>query len=90
VRHVSSDRAGGGHGPRGRRAVPGPGQPRSAGAATARSQDPATAQAPSALTSDLRVVLGEIRAGSVVPGNAMAALNRDAAHADATCGTLHA
>ena len=41
------------------------------------------------LTRDLRTVRGELRAGSVVPGTAMQALNRDAARTDASCGTLH-
>ena len=58
-------------------------------AAADRSRDPATARALSVFTRDLRTVLGELRAGAVVPGGAMAALNRDAARADATCGTLH-
>jgi hypothetical protein len=64
---------------------------RAAGAlqmAAARSQDPAVAHALSALTHDLRTVLGKLHAGAVVPGAALAALNRDAARADAACGTL--
>ena len=58
-------------------------------AAADRSRDPATARALSVLTRDLRTVRGELRAGSVVPGTAMQALNRDAARTDASCGTLH-
>ncbi len=54
-----------------------------------RSQAPATARALSVLTRDLRTVLGELRTGTVVPGTAMQALNRDAARTDAACGTLH-
>jgi hypothetical protein len=65
---------------------------RAAGAlelAVARSRDPATAHALSVLARDLRTVLGKLHAGAVVPGPAMRALNRDAARADAACGTLH-
>jgi len=58
-------------------------------AAADRSRDPAAARALSVLTGDLRTVLGELRAGAVVPGTAMQALNRDAARTDAACGTLH-
>jgi len=58
-------------------------------AAADRSRDPATARALSVLTRDLRTVLGELRTGAVVPGTAMHVLNRDAARADAACGTLH-
>ena len=58
-------------------------------AAADRSRDPATARALSVLTRDLRTVRGELRAGSVVPGTAMQALNRDTARTDASCGTLH-
>jgi hypothetical protein len=58
-------------------------------AAADRSRDPATARALSVLTRDLHTVLGELRTGAVVPGTAMHALNRDAARADAACGTLH-
>jgi hypothetical protein len=54
-----------------------------------RSRDPATAQALSDLTQDLRAVLGELRSGAVVPGREMQALNRAAARTDAACGTLH-
>jgi hypothetical protein len=64
---------------------------RAAGAlelAVARSRDPATAHALSVLARDLRAVLGKLHAGAVVPGPAMQALNRDAARADAACGTL--
>ena len=58
-------------------------------AAADRSRDPATARALSVLTRDLRRVRAELRTGAVVPGTAMQALNRDAARADAACGTLH-
>jgi hypothetical protein len=58
-------------------------------AAVSRSRDPATAQALSALTRDLRTVLGDIHTGAVVPTHAMTALNSDAARADTACGTLH-
>jgi hypothetical protein len=57
--------------------------------AVARSRNPATAHALSMLARDLRTVLGELHAGAVIPAHAMAALNRDAARADAACGTLH-
>jgi hypothetical protein len=57
--------------------------------AASQSRDPAAAQALSALTGDLRTVLGEIRGGAVVPAHAMTALNRDAASLDTACGTLH-
>ena len=56
--------------------------------AAARSRDPAVAHALSVLTHDLRTVLGKLHEGVVVPGLAMEALNRDAARADAACGTL--
>ena len=58
-------------------------------AASDRSRDPATAQALSVLTHDLRAVLDDLHTGAVVPRSAMDALNRDAAHVDAACGTLH-
>ena len=64
---------------------------RAAGAlqlAVARSRDPAVVRALSVLTHDLRTVLGKLHEGVVVPGLAMEALNRDAARADAACGTL--
>ena len=54
-----------------------------------RSRDPATARALTVLTRDLRTVLNDLHTGAVVPGSAMQALNRDAAHADAACGTIH-
>jgi len=57
--------------------------------AASQSRNTATAQALSELTGDLRTVLGEIRSGAVVPAHAMTALNRDAAHLDTACGTLH-
>jgi hypothetical protein len=54
-----------------------------------RSRDPAAARALNVLARDLRTVLDDLHTGAVVPGSAMEALNRDAAHADAACGTLH-
>lgn len=58
-------------------------------AASDRSRDPVTAQALSVLTQDLRTVLDDLHTGAVVPRSAMQALNRDAAHVDAACGTVH-
>jgi hypothetical protein len=54
-----------------------------------RSRDPAAARALNVLTRDLRAVLDDLHTGAVVPESAMQALNRDTAHADAACGTLH-
>jgi len=54
-----------------------------------RSRDPATMRALTVLTRDLRTVLDDLHTGAAVPGSAMQALNRDAAHADAACGTIH-
>jgi hypothetical protein len=58
-------------------------------AAADRSRDPATVRALAVLTRDLHTVLGELRTGAVVPRSAMEALNRDASHVDAACGTLN-
>jgi len=58
-------------------------------AAADRSRDPAAARALSGLSQDLRMVLGELHSGAVVPRRAMQALNRDAPRTDTACGTLH-
>jgi hypothetical protein len=58
-------------------------------AAAARSHDARTSRALSALTAQLREVLGDIRDGNTVPNAALGALNRDASRADSSCGTLH-
>jgi hypothetical protein len=57
-------------------------------AARAQSRDRATSRDLSLLADQLRAVLGDISAGKVVPGTAMAALNTDAERADSGCGTL--
>ena len=57
--------------------------------AAARSHSAATSRDISRLSRQLQTVLADIRAGSVVPDSALAALNRDSAAADTSCGTLN-
>jgi hypothetical protein len=56
--------------------------------AAARSHSATTKRDLSRLTTQLRQVLADIRAGTVVPATALTALNADAARADTACGTL--
>jgi hypothetical protein len=56
--------------------------------AAAHSRSAAAARDISRLTMQLQTVLADIQNGGVVPDSALASLNRDAAAADAACGTL--
>jgi hypothetical protein len=56
--------------------------------AAARSASAATVGNISRLTLQLQIVLADIQDGRIVPDGALSSLNRDAAGADAACGTL--
>ena len=53
------------------------------------SKDPAAARSLTALSSGLRTMLTDIRAGAVVPQHVLLTLNRDTGTADGACGTVH-
>jgi hypothetical protein len=53
------------------------------------SNDPAAARSLTALSSGLRTMLTDIRAGAVVPRHVLLTLNKDTGTADGACGTVH-
>jgi hypothetical protein len=56
--------------------------------AAAASRSTAASRSLTALSTQLRTVLAEVQAGTVVPRGVLRTLNHDSAHADKACGTV--